>query len=168
MGVIGVQDHQDFLAFDTLANLLDDCRIDTRTLDHPDPLAHRVRFDRLTVVLADIDVDAQHFAMADQFQHRGVKHQRAAVGNTGLDNDVRPQRPDDLLHGDHVLGKLNDRAAHPAEVVGVLMFGGRANPVQRRGLQRFVLLQAFDVLFYFFTKLLMRIHYRLSGNWCGG
>jgi hypothetical protein len=79
---------------------------------------HRVLLDRGPVVRADVDVDAHDLPRpADQLQHRGREHDRAAVCDPGLDDQVRLDVPDDLLQGDQVLRELDDRPAHPAEVV---------------------------------------------------
>ena len=72
------------------------------------------------VVLADFDVDADHEAIAaEQLEDRRRERQRAAVGDAGLDDDLRLDSPDQLLDRDDVLRVLDDRQAEPVEVVRV-------------------------------------------------
>ena len=75
---------------------------------------------RHAVVGADIDIDAEHLAVSHQLAQRGVVDQRAAMRDAGFDDQVRSHVPQDFLHGDHVLRVLDDRPAHPSEIIGVL------------------------------------------------
>ena len=59
-------------------------------------------------------------AVIEQGEHGGAEDQRSAVGDAGLDDQVGLDLPDDLLYRHHVLWLLDDRAAEPGEVVGVL------------------------------------------------
>jgi len=45
------------------------------------------------------------------------------VGNAALDDQIRFDLPDDLLHRHHVLRQLDDRTAHPREVIAVFVLG---------------------------------------------
>ncbi|MNZ57715.1 hypothetical protein D3C78_757000 [compost metagenome] len=123
MGVIGVEDQNDFFAFGRSVNLSRDGRVDAGTFDHLDAPGHRMAFDRLAVVRANVEVDAQYFTVALQLQQRGVVDDRTTVGDAALDDQVRFDLPDDLLHRHHVLWQLDDRTAHPREVVAVLVPG---------------------------------------------
>ena len=78
-------------------------------------------FDGLAIVRTDVEVDAQDFAVALQLQQRGVVDDRTTMGDTTLDDQIRLDLPNDLLHCHHVLRQLDDRAAHPREVVAVLV-----------------------------------------------
>ena len=87
-------------------------------------------FDRTTVRLPDVDVDADHLAVAtDQLEQGSGKDQRSAAGDAGLDDEVGSYPPNDLLNGDDVLRELNDRQAEPGEVIGVLVLRGSIEPV---------------------------------------
>jgi hypothetical protein len=98
---------------------------------------HRMGFDRRAVVGADVDVDAQHpcigrtAAGGVELQHGGRENERAAVGDARLDDQLGLRGPDDLLHGHHVLGVLDDGPAQPFEVVGVLALVGLVHPGAR-------------------------------------
>ncbi|MNN82493.1 hypothetical protein D3C81_1994310 [compost metagenome] len=72
---------------------------------------------------ANVEDDAQHFAVALQLQQRGVVDNRTAVSDAALDDQIRFDLPDDLLHRHHVLWQLDDRTAHPREVVAVFVLG---------------------------------------------
>ena len=58
--------------------------IDRRSFEHGDALDHRVGVDRR----ADFDVDAYHAAFTHRLEKQSVEAQRAAAGDTGLDDDV--------------------------------------------------------------------------------
>ena len=57
--------------------------------------------------------------------------------HAGLDDHVGAQPPDELLDADHVLGELDDRAAHPSEPVDVFHVPAAAQPGRRHRLERF-------------------------------
>ena len=89
-------------------------------LDQRDVLEELVRLDRLTVVRADLDVDADHVTVSHRLAEGRVEDERAAVRDPRLDDDVRLDAIDGLLDADHVLGELDHRASEPAEAVDVL------------------------------------------------
>ncbi|MNN57290.1 hypothetical protein D3C81_1722720 [compost metagenome] len=95
--------------------------------------------DCLAIVRTDVTVDTQRFAMALQFEQRGVVDNRATVGDPTLDDQVRLDLPDELLHRHHVLRQLNDRAAHPGKVVAVFVFGRLIEKVTSQALEFLVL-----------------------------
>ncbi len=85
-------------------------------------LGQRMGLDGLAVVLADFDIHADHVAGAQQLQHGCRQHQRTAVGDARLDDEVRLHGPDQFLHGHGVHRQLDERPASPREVVHVLAF----------------------------------------------
>ena len=96
----------------------------------------RMRLDRRAVVRPDFDVDADRAAMPHRGEQAGVEHQRAAMRDAGLDDHVGAEPPDHLLDADHVLRKLDDRAAHPTEAVDVFHVPAAAQPGCRHRLER--------------------------------
>jgi 8-oxo-dGTP pyrophosphatase MutT (NUDIX family) len=58
---------------------------------------------------------------ADELEHRSREHDAATVRDSGLDDEVRLHVPDQLLHQYNIARELDDGAAEPAEVVGVLV-----------------------------------------------
>ena len=72
-----------------------------------------MRLDGGTVVRPDFDINPDHPAPAHALAQAGVKHQRTPMRDTGFDNHLRLQMADHLLHAQHVLGQLDDGAAHP-------------------------------------------------------
>src|SRR5204863_1653433 len=78
----------------------DDVIVQRRAFDHADPLRERVRLDRLAVVRADVDVDAEYLTLAHQLEDGCVEHERPAAGDSRLDHELRPRLPDHFLQGD--------------------------------------------------------------------
>src|SRR4051812_34202098 len=102
------------------ADLRDHVLVDRRALDHRDAVGERVFLDRRAVVGPDLDVDSEHLTIApEQGEHRCGEHERATVRNAGLDHEVRPDTPDDLLERYEILRVLDDRTSEPGEVVRV-------------------------------------------------
>ena len=138
MGVVGIEEHHDALvAVCQRGHLPGDFGRHRRALDGVDLVAHRVGVDGRTIMRTDIDVDADHLAAArfgierraaldcvaivQQRQHRGAHHQRAAVRDTGFDDQIGPAGPDQLLDGIEVLRHLDHRPAQPGEILRVGM-----------------------------------------------
>ncbi len=96
-----------------------------------------MRLDGAAIVRADLDVDADHAAAAHGLEEAGVEDERSAVGDARLDDDVGLHPVDHLLDAQHVLGKLDDGAAHPAERVDVLGVPAAADPRLRDEPERF-------------------------------
>lgn len=90
---------------------------------------------RFRGVGANIDIHAQDFGICGaatcgvQLEHGGGKDQRAAVGDAGFDDQVWFYVPDDFLHGNHVLGVLDDGSAEPREMIGIFVDVGLAHPI---------------------------------------
>ena len=57
----------------------------------------------------------------------------------GFDDQLRANLPDDLLHGNYVLGKLDYRTTHPCKVVRISMLANSIKEVLRLFLQLAVL-----------------------------
>src|SRR6185437_1735123 len=123
-----IEDDDGTLPGCTFADSRDDCWINRRAFDHVQAFTHGVPFDGLTVPSANIDIDAYNFAMPKEFKQRRVVDDRTAMGNARLDDEIGANVPDDLLHRHHVLWKLDDRAPHPGEVVGVFVWCDFAYP----------------------------------------
>src|SRR5262249_16724004 len=103
-------------------------RSDRAALDQPDQREQLVGLDRRAVLRTNLDIDADHAAAIHQLAQAGIEYQRAAVCDSGLDDLVRPQRVDDLLNSEHVLGQLDDRTAQPGERVDVLVVPAGSQP----------------------------------------
>src|SRR6267143_5948613 len=96
-------------------------------------MRQRMPFDLLAVLIANINIDSQDLpCTTDQFEQRGIKDQRAAAGDTRLDNQIGLHTPDDFLHGDDILWELYDGPAQPGEVIRILESGNLSNPVPGR------------------------------------
>src|SRR3954465_12854969 len=107
-----------------------------------------MRSNRGTIVRADLDVDPEHASTGDariercaaidsiaeieQREHRRTQDERTTVRDTGLDDEIRPHPPDQLLSSDDILWVLNNRTAHPAEVVGIFRHRRRAHDPRGR------------------------------------
>ena len=128
-----------------------------------------MRFDGLAIVMPNINIDTKYVAVtAEHLQQRCVINQRSAVCNSGFDYEVGPDLPDNFLHGDHVLRKLNYRPTHPVEIVRVLVTCNLAQPDARQRLHILIVLQTCDVFFNLGVETLCFIHFRhiLSSRWC--
>src|SRR5207244_13299790 len=71
------------------------------------------------------------FPYTTLFRSRRKKNQRAAARYAGLDDQLWPSAPDDLLHRNQVLGVLDDREPQPGKVIGVPMPAAGIEPVAR-------------------------------------
>ncbi|MCY1233289.1 hypothetical protein D9M72_458270 [compost metagenome] len=88
-------------------------------------------FDRIPIVRADVDIDADDLALADQLQHRGHEDHRTAAGDARFDDDVRLGVPDHFL-GRHDIGRhLDDRHAHERPEIGIVVFVERHQCLER-------------------------------------
>ena len=93
--------------------------------------------DRFAIVRADVDIEPKHcgvFRSARdriEFEHRGRKDQRPAMRNTGFDDEVGLDGPNNLLDGDNVLRVLNYRPSHPLEMIGIFGAVCAAHPRAR-------------------------------------
>ena len=101
--------------------------------------------DGRAVVGADVDIDADHLAAAglgiehaarldgvaivEHRQHRGAHHQRTAMGDAGLDDQIGAARPDQFLDRIEILRHLDDRPAEPGEILRIA--DGGSTPGQR-------------------------------------
>ena len=138
LGVVAVEQHEHRVAVLHLsAHLRHGLRGGGTALDEADAGEHLVRFDGGAVVRPDLDVDADHPALLHGFAEGGVEDQRAAMGDAGLDDDVRLHPVDDFLDTHHVFGKLDDWPAHPGEAVDVLGIPAGPQPRHRDRLEGF-------------------------------
>src|SRR5258705_1257254 len=97
------------------------------------------------IVFAYVDIDSDDEAIAaEQFQHRGRKNQRAAARDARLDDQIRLYSPDDFLHRNHVLRKLDNRPSEPGEVIRILELRNSREPLTREPPQRFVRAHTLD------------------------
>src|SRR5438874_201576 len=74
--------------------------------------------------------------------------------NAGFDDQLRLYRPDNFLHGEYVLGNLDDWASHPSKVVSVFVRSDVPYPCVRQALQGLVFTESFDVVLHFSRELL--------------
>src|SRR5262249_32321166 len=89
--------------------------------------------DFFSIVSTNIDIDSQDTAFAaEQLQHRGIKNDGPSVCHTRLDNALGLNGPNQLLQGQDVLGKLNDRPSHPGEVIRIFVGSRFQHPLQRK------------------------------------
>ena len=78
------------------------------------------------VVLSDLVVDADDAALAQQLEDRRIEHQRSSMGHPTLDDHVGSDLPDELLHHQDVLRRLDDRDAQPGHLVADLVLPTRS------------------------------------------
>src|SRR6476620_384440 len=90
-----------------------------------------------TVFGSQLDVHADRASCPQRFEHRRIEDQRAAVGDSRLDDDVRLDMKDELLQSNDVLGQLDDRAAEPGEAVDALRVPTDTYPRAGHELERF-------------------------------
>lgn len=137
VGMVAIQtnEHARMIGRNTVDSI-DDFGIDARPLDHLDTRKHRVTFNGFAVVGSDVDINSQHLATrltrikgcallngvghVEQGEHGSAEHQRTAMGDASLNDQIWLDLPDDFLHRDDVLRILDDGAAEPFEMVGVL------------------------------------------------
>ena len=82
------------------------------------------------------------------------------MGNPGLDDEIGLDLPDQFLHGHNVLWELDDRPAHPGEMVGVLVRCRSADPIQAFPLEGFGGTHGLNVGSTFLLKKSDRIRHR--------
>src|SRR4051812_46440801 len=120
MCMVRIKYHQYLLfIFRDLFYLVDNGGINRRALDQSDPFKHWMLFDLCPVMFTDINIHSYYLTFANQFQHRSIKYDRAPMSDAGFNDQVRLYFPDDFLHGQYILWVLNDRSAHPGEIIGV-------------------------------------------------
>ena len=108
---------------------MDDLRRDGVPLQHGDPFVHPVALQLLPDLRKNVLFHAQHLSVAaGQFQHGGIEHQTAAMGDPGFNNQVRLDPPNQLLHGNDILWVLNNGPPHPGEIVGIAASDGPIHP----------------------------------------
>src|SRR5687767_3209361 len=93
-----------------------------RSLNRADPAAHRMALDLGAIVFPEIHIDPEDSTISpEKFEHGGVEDEGAASRDSGLHDQVGPGLPDDLLHGNDVLRKLDDGPPQPSEVIRILV-----------------------------------------------
>ena len=126
-GVVGVErHHHPVIGLDVAAHLVHRRLLDRAALDQGEAAAQRVALQRESVVFADLDVDADHVALAQQVEDRRVEDDRAAMRHAALDDDVGADLPDELLHHHDVFRRLDDGDAEPRRLVADLLLPPRA------------------------------------------
>ena len=88
--------------------------------------------DGLPIVRANINIDADHLALADEFEQCGHEYYRTAARDACLYDDVWLGRPYNLLGRHNICRHLDDRDTHPAPQVRVIVRAGRGKQVGRR------------------------------------
>src|SRR6185436_19952193 len=64
-----------------------------------------------------------------------VENQRSPMGDSRLNDDIRPNPVQDFLDSYHVRRVLNDRPSHPAESVGIFFVPPDLQPSLGKGLE---------------------------------
>ena len=108
----------------------------------------------IPVMGADVDIDADHLALADEFQDRRHEQHRAAAGYSRFYDEVGLGCPDDFLGGNYVGRELYDGHAHPAPEVGIVI-SIRGMQRVHRGLERSAVAaerQGLDTLLFFESR----------------
>src|SRR5919201_1579758 len=133
MGVVGIEHHHHGgVTFAVAADLFEHRWIGGGALDHRDSRGERVALDLRSILRPNLDVDAHDTPIAaEHMQQRSPEHQRPPMGDAGLDDQVGLHAPDDFLDRDDVIGKLDDRPAEPAEVIGVAIAAHPDKEVER-------------------------------------
>ena len=114
------QDDRRLTRSDLVTHFLNGLGSGRASLEHRDVRREDMCFDGLTILRANLDINADHAPLADHLAEAGRVNQRAAVSDPGLDDDIGLDRVDHFLQPDHVVGELNDRATEPSEAVDVL------------------------------------------------
>ena len=105
--------------------------VDLTALDQRVQAAQRVRVKSRAILRPNLNVDGDHVrpggarwmrtgragAFLRHLHDRGVKHDGPAMRDAGLDDDIRPRAPDDLLHHQEIGRQLDDRPAEPLKLV---------------------------------------------------
>ena len=114
---------------------------------------------------ADVDIDADHLALADEFQDRRHEQHRAAAGYSRFYDEVGLGCPDDFLGGNYVGRELYDGHTHPAPEVGIVI-SIRGMQRVHRGLERSAVAaerQGLDTLLFFECGAVVEIgHTRIA------
>ena len=77
-----------------------------------------MRENAAAIVRSNIHVDSHDLAgAANQFEDRRRQKKRSPVRNSGFNDQIRLDLPENLLHRDDVLRVLDDRPAKPGKVI---------------------------------------------------
>src|SRR5678810_912993 len=84
--------------------------------------------NRVSIVRPDLNIDTDYTTFFKRFTERRIVYERAAMGHTGFNYDVRFNAVYDFLNPDHVFGKLHDRPAQPRKRVRILFIPAHLYP----------------------------------------
>src|SRR5690606_34182072 len=91
-------------------------------------------------------------------QLRSAEDERPAMGDAGLDDEIGPGGPDDLLYRLNILRVLDDWPSHPVEIVDIPFRHRYGAPLVRERAEIFIPGIGRYLLVPLKSELLLRIH----------
>src|SRR6187399_1833664 len=93
-------------------------------------------FDGGAIVRSNFNIHTDDPSFSHGLAQTGVEDKRAAVGNTGFDNDIRLQAVDHFLNTNNVFRKLDDGPPEPRECIGIFLVPTYIHPLLGESLER--------------------------------
>jgi len=126
MAVVGIEDYQDLPARTQDFRHFGDGRLlRGRSLDEDETLRQgSMTRQSVPEVRGDVNVHSDHLFTAQDLEQGGIEKEAPAPGHTYLQDIPGTTPVDDFLHGEHILGKIEDRFAKPGRLVNPVVAVG--------------------------------------------